>query len=71
MFVNLKINSLKSTPVPVDKFLKREIIEHAKFCGADWDGDSIVYKGRRYIVDIKNDRVFLLKENCLNEKPNC
>lgn len=58
----VKINSLKHTPVPVDKFLKREVIEHANFCGADFDGDIIIYKGNRYLVDNKNDRVFLLKE---------
>lgn len=66
----VQINGIKCTPVPIDKFLKREVIEHAKFCGADWDGDTIIYEGRRYTVDIKNDRVFLLKENCLNEKSN-
>lgn len=66
----VKINGIKCTLSPVDKFLKRKVIEHAKICGADWDGDTIIYEGRRYTVDIKNDRVFLLKENCSNEKSN-
>lgn len=64
----VKNNGLKCSPVPVDKFLKREVIEHATFCSVDWDGDSIVYKGRRYIVDIKDDRVFLLKEEKNDER---
>lgn len=37
--------------------LKQEILDATRKAGCDWDGDTIIYNGKQYYVDITRDEV--------------
>lgn len=48
---------------PVKKDLKKKVIEEARKCGADMDGDIVTFDGKAYYVNIVKDKVGIILKN--------